>query len=73
MISRPSRAPVITIDGFSGAAGVTALEGSDATDHPAPESAFTVKVYAVPFDRPSTVQVRVDVMHVPPPGEDVTR
>lgn len=67
----PSRDPVMTIDGFAAASGVTALDGSDAADQPAPVSAFTVKVYAVPFDKPATVQDNVDVTQVRPPGQDV--
>ncbi|MNC36022.1 hypothetical protein D3C75_845250 [compost metagenome] len=38
-----------------GALGVTAFDGSDALLLPAPLTAFTVKVYDVPFTRPVTV------------------
>ena len=56
-IRSPSREPVIVIDGFGSAAGVTAFDGADDSDQPAPVRAFTVKVYAVPFDKPVTSQV----------------
>jgi hypothetical protein len=32
---------------------------------------ITVKVYAVPFVKPVTLHVVVDVVHVKPPGLDV--
>ena len=71
----PSRTPVIVIDGLTGATGVTAFDGSDAADQPAPVSAFTVKVYAVPFDKPATSQASAGTgtRQVRPPGDDVTR
>lgn len=68
-----SREPVIVIDGRTGAIGVTAFDGSDDADQPAPVNAFTVKVYAVPFDNPPTEHDKEAVRHVRPPGEDVTR
>ena len=68
----PSRLPVMVIEGLGAATGVTALLGADVSPHPAPLSAFTLKVYVAPFVRPVTVQVSADVRHVWPPGEDVT-
>jgi hypothetical protein len=72
MMRCPSRLPVMVIVGTGGAVGVTTLLGADASPHPAPLSAFTLKVYAVPLVKPETVQVSADVRHVRPPGEDVT-
>ena len=71
-IRSPSREPVIVIDGLGAATGVTAFDGSEAADQPAPVNAFTVKVYAVPFDKPPTEHDSEAVKHVRPPGEDVT-
>ncbi len=68
----PSRAPLMTMVGFGTARGTTALDASDDDDQPAPVSAFTVKVYAVPLDSPVTWHVSADVMHTRLPGEDVT-
>ena len=72
-IRSPSREPVMVIDGLDSAAGVTAFDGADNSDQPAPVSALTVKVYAVPFDRPATVHDSNVVRHVRPPGEDIPR
>lgn len=41
---RPSREPVMTIVGVDAASGVTAFDGSEASDQLAPVNAFTVKV-----------------------------
>ena len=71
-IRLPSRAPVMVIEALGAAVGVTAFDGADGTDQPAPFSACTVKVYAVPFDRPATVHVSAAVKHVRPPGEETT-
>jgi hypothetical protein len=60
------------IEGFGTPVGVTAFDGVELSPQPAPLSAFTVKVYVVPFVSPVTVQVSADVRHVCPPGEDVT-
>jgi len=71
----PSRLPVIVIDGVGGgggAVGVTAFDGVELSPQPAPLSAFTVKVYVVPFVSPVTVQVSAEVRHVCPPGEEAT-
>jgi hypothetical protein len=68
----PSRLPVMVIDGVGGAVGVTAFEGVELAPQPAPLSALTVKVYAVPLVRPVTVQVSADVRHDCPAGEEVT-
>jgi hypothetical protein len=54
----------MVIVGIGGALGVTALLGAEVSPHPAPLSALTVKVYVVPFVRPVTVQVSVEVRHV---------
>ena len=71
-IRPPSRDPVIVIDGRTGAAGVTAFDGAEAADQPAPVRARTVKVYAVPLVRPATVQDSDAVRQVRPPGEETT-
>ena len=68
-ITPPERAPVIVMDARTGADGVTALDGADGTDHPAPVNAITVKVYAVPFVKPVIVHDVVPVRHVFPPGD----
>jgi hypothetical protein len=60
----PSRLPVIVIVGVGAALGVTALLGAEVSPQPAPLSAFTLKVYVVPFVRPVTVHVSADVRHV---------
>lgn len=52
--------------------GVTALEGSDAALEPLAFLAVTVKVYAVPFDRPVTVNGLAAPVVVKPSGVDVT-
>jgi len=52
--------------------GVTAFDGAEAPDQPAPLSALTVKVYAVPFVSPETVQESAEVRHIRPPGEELT-
>jgi hypothetical protein len=73
-IRSPERAPVMTTDGRGAATGVTVLDGAEDTDQPAPVSAFTVKVYAVPFVRPVTSQESAGAVtkHEPPAGDDVT-
>ena len=71
-IRRPSRAPVMTMDGPITADGVTAFDGSDAADQPAPVNACTVKVYVVPFVSPSTVHEVVAVRQMRPPGDEIT-
>jgi hypothetical protein len=50
------------------------LEASDALDAPLALLAFTVKVYAVPFDKPETIQdvVGAFTVQVKSPGLDVT-
>ena len=58
-----------TLLGASGAfAGVIELEAIDAIDAPFALLAFTVKVYAVPFDKPETIQevVGAFTVHVAP-------
>jgi hypothetical protein len=60
------------IEGFGTPVGVTAFEGVEFSPQPAPLSALTVKVYAVPLARPVTVQVSAEVRQVCPPGEEVT-
>jgi len=53
-------------------AGTTAPEVVDAEPVPALFVAFTVNVKEVPFVRPVTVQLVVEVVQVNEPGEDVT-
>ena len=69
-------APVTwTLSGALGVVdGTTGPEGADAGDEPPAKLATTVKVYAVPFTRPVTVQVSVEpfgVVQVLPEGEEV--
>ena len=52
--------------------GVTAADAVDADPVPISFVAFTVNVYADPFDSPVTVHDNVDVEHVAPPGDAVT-
>ena len=51
---------------------MTLADADDGADEPAPLLATTVKVYAVPFVRPVTVQLVVAVVHVTPSGLEVT-
>jgi hypothetical protein len=53
-------------------AGTTAPEDADAEPVPALFVAETVNVYEVPFERPVTVQLVVEVVQVNEPGVDVT-
>ncbi len=65
----------VTLVGAPGTVlGVAALDALDALLVPATFVAVTVKVYAVPFVRPVTVQERAPVVQaqVPPPGLAVT-
>jgi len=55
------------------AAGTTTPDGTDVAPEPTSFTAATVNVYAVPFVRPVTVHDVVAVVHVNPPGEDVTK
>ena len=73
-IRLPSRDPVMTIDGPADARGTTTFDGSDDADQPAPVSAFTVKVYAVPFVNPPIEHARTGAAtrQVRLPGDDVT-
>jgi len=52
-------------------AGTTAPDTADADPAPALFAAVTVNVYEVPFVRPGTVQLVVDVVQVNEPGMDV--
>ena len=52
--------------------GTIAPETSEAAPSPDAFTAATVNVYAVPFVRPVTVHDVVEVIHVNPPGDDVT-
>ena len=52
--------------------GVTDPEEADDELLPTSLEAFTVKVYAVPLVRPVTAQEVVAVVHVYPPGDEVT-
>ena len=67
-ITPPERAPVIVIEARTGASGVTAFDGTDDADHPAPVNALTVKVYAAPFVKPVNVHDVVVVRQDCPPG-----
>jgi hypothetical protein len=53
-------------------AGVTELDGAEATPVPWEFVAATVKVYAVPFVRPFTVIGLAEPFLVTPPGLEVT-
>jgi len=46
--------------------------GSDAKDVPTLFVAVTENVYDVPFERSAMVQLAADVVHVFPPGDEVT-
>jgi len=62
-----------TLVGAPGTAdGTTAEDGAEAALVPFAFVAVTVKVYEVPFVRPITVHEVVDVVHVKPPGLEVT-
>jgi hypothetical protein len=64
-----------TLVGASGAfAGVIELEAVEARESPLALVAFTVKVYAVPFDKPETIQEVVGALtvQVKSPGLEVT-
>ena len=65
----------MTIDGPAVGRGTTTFEGADATDQPAPVRAEALKVYAVPFVRPATSQVRAGAAtrHVCASGVDTAR
>ena len=52
--------------------GVTGADGSEAGPVPVVFVAVTVNLYVVPLVRPPTAQLRPLVVHVWPPGEDVT-
>ena len=62
-----------TPEGAPGTAdGTTAEDGAEAALVPFAFVAVTVNVYVVPFVRLSTVQLVVAVVHVSPPGDEVT-
>jgi hypothetical protein len=66
-------ATVTPVGEYGRSSGVTAADGADAAPLPALFDATTVNVYAVPFVRPVTLQVSAPVVvHVLPPGEEVT-
>jgi hypothetical protein len=56
---------------YVGATGVTGADAAESGPKPTALRAFTVNVYDVPFARPVTTHVVVDVVHVPP-GDPVT-
>lgn len=67
------RVPETAVGAFGTVAGVTEFDGSEGIEFPSTLVATTVKVYAVPFVRPVTVQVVAPVVvQVKDPGEDVT-
>ena len=55
---------VASPEAWVGPCGVTAFEAPDVADRPTEELAVTVNVYAVPFVRPVTVQVRGPLVQV---------
>jgi hypothetical protein len=66
---------LLTVPMVGAPATVAGVAGADAADGgllPAGLVATTVKVYAVPFVRPETVQLVVDVLQVRLPGDEVT-
>jgi len=63
---------VTPVGAEGGPAGVTATEALEALPLPDAFVAVTVKVYAVPLVRPDTSQLSNVVVHVFPPGVDVT-
>ena len=66
------RLPTMVIVGRDGELGVTAGDGEEGAPDPARLEARTMKVYAVPFVRPSTTHDVVVVVQVRPSGDDVT-
>ena len=71
----PVPATTATSVGASGAlAGVIELEAVDARESPLALLALTVKVYAIPFDKPEMLQdvAGAFTVHVRLPGLDVT-
>jgi len=64
----------LTLVGTSGVViGVTDADADEELESPAALAAMTVNVYAVPFVRPVTVQLRATaVVHVFEPGLEVT-
>ena len=71
----PVPATTKTLVGASGAfAGVIELEGSEGDESPLVLLALTVKVYAVPFDKPEILHevVGAFTVQVKLPGFDVT-
>jgi hypothetical protein len=64
--------PEVNVPPVNGAAGVTEPLGEDASDVPTAFVAVTVNVYAVPFDKPVTVNGLEPPDAVNPPGLDVT-
>ena len=63
----------VTPVGWPGAAGATAVDGSEATLGPARLLATTVKMYETPAVRPVTMQeVALVLVQVLPPGLAVT-
>jgi hypothetical protein len=67
-----SRVGVTPVGGPGTVAGVAAADAADAGPVPTVFVAVTVKVYAAPFVRSVTVHDNDAVVHVKPPGLDVT-
>ena len=64
--------PLLASNVTAYSAAVVALTEVEATDVPTPLVAVTVNVYAVPLLRLEIVQLVVDVVQVPAPGDAVT-
>ena len=71
----PSRDPEMTIVRLGAGRGVTDFEGSEKGDQPAPVNAEAVKVYDVPFVKPTIAQEveGAATRHERSPGDDTTR
>lgn len=73
MVACPLPATALTLVGASGTvAGVTEFDALDAVLVPMALTAVTVKVYAVPFERPVTVSGEPLPLAVNPPVFEVT-
>jgi hypothetical protein len=53
-------------------AGVAVTETVEESESPTPLVAITLKVYVVPFVRPSTVTGELELVPVNPPGSAIT-
>jgi len=64
--------PAMSVGASGALAGTTDAEAVDAEPAPALFVEVTVNVYVVPFVRPVTMQLVVEVVHESEPGDEVT-